>query len=124
MGIEFKALQLFLYWIRPFSALGYCNPWTGRRRCAPVGCRRTDWETRDCRGRIGPHRILVGQIAYLSCTGIPGDGISARCAWLARSPSAGGLTRMPTSHLIAQVLNVLAAGLLLISFAMLSRRRT
>ncbi|MBZ5500766.1 MAG: formate hydrogenlyase [Acidobacteriia bacterium] len=31
---------------------------------------------------------------------------------------------MPTSHLIAQVLNVLAAGLLLISFAMLSRRRT
>ena len=31
---------------------------------------------------------------------------------------------MPTSHLITQVLNVLAAGLLLISFAMLSRRRT
>ena len=31
---------------------------------------------------------------------------------------------MPTSYLIAQVLNVLAAGLLLISFAMLSRRRT
>ncbi len=31
---------------------------------------------------------------------------------------------MPTSHLIAQFLNVLAAGLLLISFAMLSRRRT
>ena len=31
---------------------------------------------------------------------------------------------MHTSHLIAQLLNVLAAGLLLISFAMLSRRRT
>src|ERR1039458_4169174 len=124
VGIELEAVQLCLHWFCIVSALGHRHSWSGWGR-GVAGCHsRVDRKTRDRWRGARAHRIAVGQAAHFSRSGVSRDGISARCARLARSSSAGGLNRMRTSELIAEVLRVLAAGLLLISFAMLSGRRT
>ncbi len=91
-----------------------------------AACRRcADWQSWLVAGAaLGADRIALRQAAHLPRSGVSGHGVPARRAWPARSPSAGSERPCLNPISIAQLLNLLAAGLLLISFAMLSRRRT
>ena len=68
------------------------------------------------------HRDAVGEAARVPRTGVPRDRLPVRGAGDARSPAARSLT-MTVPGWDLQLLNLFAALLLLLSFAMLSQRR-
>src|SRR5260370_5786218 len=125
MGGQPEAFQLCMYRLCLVPALGHCYP--DHQQC-PGTCHcscRVGGEAHRSRSSAGPHRNAVGQAPYIQGPGVPGDGIHTRCARLACPPPPRGAGLMTfTSHLLAQLLDLFAAGLLLISFAMLSERRT
>ena len=67
-------------------------------------------------------RDAVGEAARVPRAGVPGDRVHVRGARDARSPAARSLT-MTAARWDLQLLNLFAALLLLLSFAMLSQRR-
>src|SRR5260370_33155967 len=119
-----EAFQLCVHRLRLVHSLGYWPRWTGRHHDAVVGYRRLDGKACGCRRGIRVYRIAVSQAAHLSRSGISGDGLPASGSRFACSSTHRSEVAMHTHSWTAPLLNVLAACLLLISFAMLSRRRT
>src|ERR1700676_1533052 len=120
MGRRIEALQLRVHRVCGVHSLGHCN-----QQCSdgfdPIGGaagRETHYRGR----RAGADRDGISQIAGVSRAGVFGNGLPVRSAWTARAVVAGGMT-MTTLPWDLQVLNTLAALLLLLSFAMLSQRR-
>ena len=120
------ALKLFNY-----ACIGFALfiPWgvsTGeqrsRRRSSPR-CRCSP-PSSPCRGAaLALHRDRLGEAARVSRAGIPRRRIPLCGAGAARAPAAGSSEPWPASPFDLQLLNLCAALLLLLSFAMLAQRR-
>src|SRR5215469_8331338 len=121
VGRGAEALQLRLHRLRAFHPLGRLDT----RQC-PGGTPRLDTsagrKARSSRGAAGGARDRVGEAARLSRAGIPRDGLPFCGAGAARAPAAESLT-MAGVPFDLQLLNLCAALLLLLSFAMLTQRR-
>ena len=119
------ALKLFNY-----SCIGLALffPWgiARRRRLARAARRRSgaDRQARARRLRAGADRDAVGEDAHLPRARVPRHGVPARgarrCSSISCSAAESRMTGIP---LYAQLINLLAALLLLLAFAMLTQRR-
>src|ERR1039458_5248092 len=120
MGRGSETLQLRLHRDCGFHSLGHRHqPRAGEFGCGGRVARR---EAHNDRRRIGAHRNRVGEAARLRRAGVPGDRLPVRGARVAGAAVAGGMS-MKALPIDLQILNMLAALLLLLSFAMLSQRR-
>ena len=124
--VEWAAsLKLFVYsciGIALFFPFGIARG----RRCyrAPARAAGARPQARHRRIPAGADRDAVGEDAHLPRPGVPRHRVHARGARAAAAHSSGELvTALPTPALIGQIINVFAAVLLLVSFAMLAQRR-
>src|ERR1700690_3198811 len=120
MGRGSEAVQLRLHRLCGFRALGHRNQPCAREFGAGGRVARREAPHRG--RRIGADRDRVGKIARLRCAGVPGDRLPVRSARIVGAAVAWGMS-MKTLPIDLQILNTLAALLLLLSFAMLSQRR-
>src|SRR5690349_5675057 len=117
MGDRGEADRLLRPRHRALHALGH---YTGRALAGhPAGRGRHGAQARADRRRPRAARGGVGQDAHLPRARVPGHGVSLRRARHADEAAAGVLT-VPLGP---QLINLMAALLLLIAFAMLSQRR-
>src|ERR1022692_4720076 len=120
MGGGIEALQLRMHRLRGFHSLGHRD----HSRAGEIGdggC-AARCEAHGRRRRVGAHRDRVGEAARLRRAGILGNRLPVRSARITGSAAAGGMS-MKALPIDLQILNTLAALLLLLSFAMLSQRR-
>src|SRR5581483_2198469 len=118
MGVGTQAFQLLVHRDRHLLSVRD-RARRGPGRCAGR-CTGADREARDRRIRARAHRNPFRQDAHLSRAGIPGHGVPARRARDAGQPLAGHMSGVP---FYAQIINLMAALLLLLAFAMLAQRR-
>src|SRR5690606_21162954 len=122
VGERAEALQLCLHRLRIVRAVGH------RHRSARfLFARRRGPGARPeaARGRCSPrrHRDRVSEDARVPRARVSRDRVPVRRPWPPRAPLARYLTMTPPLPLDLQLLNVCAALLLLLAFAMLSQRR-
>src|SRR3984957_12074837 len=120
MGRGVEALQLCVHRVCGLYSMGHCDG----SRSDESGCvgYLAGRETHGRRRRIGAHRDGIGEAASFSRTGVSGDGLSVRSAGATRTVAVGS-GNMNALSWDLQLLNTLAALLLLLSFAMLAQRR-
>src|ERR1700692_1756709 len=120
MGRGAEAIQLCVHRVCRIHSLGHRDQLRAGG-FGPIGCvaGRESYRRRRC---VGANRDGFGETARLSRTGVSGNGLSVCSAGIARAVVVGSMNMNALSWDI-QMLNTLAALLLLLSFAMLSQRR-
>src|SRR5260370_31242892 len=123
MGIGAEAVQLFVH---RTGAVPAVRNRARQHRLAGDSRRHPGAHRQARRGRLRPcaDRNLFGEDAHLPRAGVFRHGVSARGTGDAGQPAARELAdAMSATPLWAQLINLLAAVLLLLAFAMLAQRR-